>query len=81
MNFFFKSSYLKIFYFIFNNENINEYSKNIDLKTIFKNILWEIDKIINFINNFLYFPLKILSKLSWFTKNCKSISKPHEDRW
>ena len=35
--------------------NVNEYSKNIDLKIIFRNILWKNDKVINFSYSFLYF--------------------------
>ena len=36
-------------------ENVNEYPKGISLGTIFKNILWKNDKIINYVDSFLYF--------------------------
>ena len=36
--------------------NVNGYPKGIGLRTIFRNILWENDKAINFSDNFLYFP-------------------------
>ena len=35
--------------------NVNKCPKGISLGTIFKNVLLEIDKAINFFNNFLYF--------------------------
>ena len=35
--------------------NVNEWPKSIGLWTIFKNILYENNKVINFIDNFLYF--------------------------
>jgi len=36
--------------------NVNKFRKDIGLKIIFKNILLEIDKSINFSDNFLYLP-------------------------
>jgi len=36
-------------------ENVNECPKGIGLGTIFKNILWENDKTIDYVNSFLYF--------------------------
>ena len=36
-------------------ENVNEYLKGISLGNIFKNILCENDKMINYVDNFLYF--------------------------
>ena len=36
-------------------KNVNECPKDIDLETIFKNILWEHDKAISFSDSFLYF--------------------------
>ena len=35
--------------------NVKESLKGIDLATIFRNILWKNDKVINFFDNFLYF--------------------------
>ena len=35
--------------------NINEYLKGIGLRSIFRNILQENDKVINFFDSFLYF--------------------------
>ena len=35
--------------------NINEYLKGIGLRAIFRNILQDNDKVINFFDNFLYF--------------------------
>ena len=37
--------------------------KGIGLGNIFSNFLWEKKKIIDFFNNFLYFPVKVVSKL------------------
>ena len=45
---------------------VNEYSKSIGLAYIFKNILWEKKKKINFFDGFLYF-------LKWFI-NCPKIT-------
>ena len=45
--------YIDVKYIIM--ENVNECSKGIGLGTIFKNILHENDKTINFVDNFLYF--------------------------
>ena len=36
--------------------NVKESLKGIDLATIFRNILWKNDKVINFVDSFLYFP-------------------------
>ena len=36
--------------------NVKERSKGIGLETIFRNILWENDKKIYFVDIFLYFP-------------------------
>ena len=36
-------------------ENVNECLKDIGLETIFRNILWENNKAINFIDSFIYF--------------------------
>ena len=35
--------------------NVNECLKGIDLETIFRNILRKNDKVINFVDSFLYF--------------------------
>jgi len=35
--------------------NVNKCPKDIDLGTIFRNILWENDKTINYVDNLLYF--------------------------
>ena len=49
-------------------ENVKECPKSIGLRIIFKNILWENDKAINFIDNFYFyiFLIKVISKLSWY---------------
>ena len=36
--------------------NVNKWLKDIGLGTIFRNILWENNKIINYVDIFLYFP-------------------------
>ena len=35
--------------------NVNKCLKDINLRIIFRNILWKNDKTINFVDNFLYF--------------------------
>ena len=48
--------------------NVKECPNSIGLRIIFKNILWENDKAINFIDNFYFyiFLIKVISKLSWY---------------
>ena len=41
---------------------VNKCSKNIDLKTFFKNFLWKREKITNFLKKNLYFLLKVVLK-------------------
>ena len=43
--------------------NINDYLKGIGLRAIFRNILQENDKVINFFLQFFIFPMKVVSKL------------------
>ena len=51
-------------------KNVNRYSKCIGLETIFKNILRKNDKIINFVNNFLYFLSKWYKLLGHMCFTC-----------
>ena len=51
-------------------ENVNEYSKSIGLRNIFRNFLWENNKAINFLWQFFYISLesdvkKKLMQLLW----------------
>ena len=44
--------------------NVSECLKGIGLETIFRNILWENDKAINFFLQLFIFHMKVVSKLS-----------------